>query len=132
MIWSNARNKIWNIDDGLNIKELKTYVPAADQELSRAFYTDLGFECIEAWGGNYDCRLGNALFRLQNYYNKQWAENFMMQFDVDDARAWYEHVKPIIDSGRYPSARISEPEHHDGATIVHVTDPSGVLLIFIQ
>lgn len=116
----------------LSITDLKIYVPAKDFDESKAFYRDLGFELTEAWGGNVDCRLGNALFRLQNYYAKQWAENFMMQFGVADARAWYDHVKSIVDSGRYKNIRVSEPEEVDGAVITHVWDPCGVLLIFIQ
>lgn len=117
----------------LKIKGMNVYVPAENFELSKRFYTALGFELTEAWGGNVDCRLGNSLFRLQNYYVKDWAENFMLQFVVDDARAWYEHVKPIIDSGRFPNARISEPEIvGDDTLITHIVDPCGVLLIFIQ
>lgn len=117
----------------LKIKGMNVYVPAENFELSKRFYTALGFELTEAWGGNVDCRLGNSLFRLQNYYVKDWAENFMLQFVVDDAGAWYEHVKPIIDSGRFPNARISEPEIvGDDTLITHIVDPCGVLLIFIQ
>ncbi len=72
--------------------DLKTYVPALDFEESRRFYAELGFELTEAWGGSYDCRLGGAEFRLQNYYIKDWAENFMMRLLVADARVWYDHV----------------------------------------
>ena len=89
----------------LTIRSMNVYVPAEDFQLSKRFYAELGFEMTEAWGGNVDCRLGNSLFRLQNYFVKGWAENFMLQFVVEDARAWYDHVKPIIDSGRFPNAR---------------------------
>lgn len=113
--------------------ELKTYVPAKDFAISKQFYKALGFELTEAWGGNVDCRLGPTVFRLQNYYVKDWANNFMLQFDVDDARAWYDHVKPIIDSGEFGHARVAEPEIvGDDTVITHVWDPTGVLLIFIQ
>jgi hypothetical protein len=73
------------------------------------------------------------VFRLQNYYVEDWANNFMLQFEVEDARAWYDHVKAITDSGRFGTARVSEPETVGGDTIItHVWDPTGVLLIFIQ
>ena len=115
------------------INELVVYTPAEDFAISKRFYAALGFELTEAWGGSFDCRLGNALFRLQNYYVKDWANNFMLQFDVDDANEWYEHVKPIVDSGEFGDARVTLPEAVTGDTIItHVTDPSGVLLIFIQ
>ena len=116
-----------------NILELKTYVPAKDFEESKRFYSELGFTLTEAWGGSVDCRLGGAQFRLQNYYNKDWAENFMMQFWVEDVQAWYAFAKPIIESGRYANVRISEPELVGGDTkIMHIWDPCGVLLIFIE
>jgi hypothetical protein len=121
-----------NTTSNLEIIDLKTYVPAQDFEESKRFYKELGFELTEAWGGNVDCKFGNAQFRLQNYYVKTWAENFMLQFSVKSARAWYEHVKPIVDSGRYKNIRVSEPETVEGAIITHVWDPCGVLLIFIE
>ena len=111
---------------------MKTYVPAKDHQLSRRFYEELGFTVKEAWRGNHDCSLGNVEFRLQDYYVEDWANNFMMQFDVEDAGAWYDHARSIIDSGRYPTARVQRPSIHDGALITHVIDPAGVLLIFIQ
>lgn len=114
------------------IKELAVYTPAEDFEVSKAFYTALGFELTEGWGGTMDCRLGRAVFRLQNYYVKDWAENFMMKFDVDDLLAWHEHAKKVIDGGNFSNARYDEPENHGDTKIFHVWDPCGVLLIFIQ
>lgn len=59
------------------------------------------------FGDTMDCRLGGAVFRLQNYYVKDWAENFMMKFDVDDVQAWYEHVKKVLDENTYGNARMA-------------------------
>jgi len=79
-----------------------------------------------------DCRLGGAVFRLQNYYVKDWAENFMIKFDADDVQNWYEHIKKVLEENRYGDARITEPEMAGDAKICHVIDPCGVLLIFVQ
>jgi len=114
------------------IKDLVTYVPAEDFVISKSFYAALGFELTEGWGGTMDCRLGGAVFRLQNYYVKEWAENFMMKFDVEDVQAWYEHAKKIIENGDYSNARIAEPAMVGDTKIMHIWDPCGVLLIFIQ
>lgn len=116
----------------LTIKELVVYTPAKDFELSKAFYSSLGFKLTEGWGGTMDCRLGNAVLRLQNYYVKDWANNFMIKLEVDDVDEWYGHVKKVVDDGKYGSASVSEPETVGGSRLVHVVDPSGVLLIFIQ
>lgn len=96
--------------DSPTISGHKVYVPADDFGESKQFYGDLGFELTEAWGGSFDCKLGNAEFRHQNYFVKDWAHNFMMLFQVEDVQAWYEHVKPIVDSGRYKNTRVGPPE----------------------
>ena len=115
-----------------SIKELVTYVPAEDFEMSKRFYAALGFELTEGWGGTMDCRLGGAVFRLQNYYVKDWAENFMMKFDVEDVDAWHDHAKRVIDVGDFGTARYDTPETVGDSKVCHVWDPCGVLLIFIQ
>ena len=114
------------------IKELVVYTPAKDFAVSKRFYAALGFELADGWGDTMDCRLGGAVFRLQNYYVKDWAENFMMKFDVGDVQAWHELAKTVIDEGNYSSARYDEPEMLGDTKICHVWDPCGVLLIFIQ
>ena len=116
---------------GLGINNLKVYAPAKDFEVSKRFYLALGFALTESWNGNFDCKLGNAEFRLQNYYVPDWANNFMMLFAVDDAREWYEHARSIITEGGF-DARVTEPETIGDNTLCHVIDPSGILLIFIS
>ena len=113
------------------IRELVVYVPAKDFEISKRFYAVMGFELTEGWGGTMDCRLGGALFRLQDYYVKDWAENFMMKFDVDDIDAWHEHAGKVIDEGDFGNARRDNIETIGDTRIFHVWDPCGVLLIFI-
>lgn len=117
----------------LTIRELVVYTPAEDFEQSKRFYSALGFTLTEGWGGTMDCELGGAKFRLQNYYVKDWAENFMMKFDVDDIEGWHEHAKKTIDEGDFGNARYDRSIELIGDTkIFHIWDPCGVLLIFIQ
>jgi hypothetical protein len=114
------------------IKELVVYTPAEDFEQSKRFYIALGFSLSPSWGDTMDCRLGGAVFRLQNHYVKDWAENFMMSFFVEDVQAWYEHAKNVISNGDFGNARYDEPETIGDTKIFHIWDPCGVLLIFIQ
>ncbi|MDQ3329694.1 MAG: VOC family protein [Planctomycetota bacterium] len=115
-----------------SINDFKVYMPAKDFERSKRFYVALGFAMSEGWGGTADFELNGNRFRLQNYYVKDWAENFMVVMRVDDAHAWYEHVRSIADSGEFDGVRIKRPETVDGSLVLHVIDPSGVLLIFVQ
>ena len=115
----------------MNISEMKVYVPAKDFEVSKSFYSALGFEVVEAWNGNFDCSLGAAKFRLQNYYVKDWANNFMMQFWVEDVDAWFEHATKVIAEGGF-DACTKAPERIGDTKVCHVIDPTGVLLIFLN
>ena len=71
----------------VSVTELKVYVPAENFAESQQFYRDLGFELTEAWGGNFHCRLGNTVVRLQNYYVKAWAEKLMLHGPQESSQA---------------------------------------------
>jgi predicted enzyme related to lactoylglutathione lyase len=114
------------------INELVVYVPARDFELSKRFYSELGFTLTDAFGETMDCRLGTAVFRLQNYYVKDWAENFMMKFDVPDIEAWHAQAKRVLEGGNFADARCDEVQTVEDARVFHVWDPSGVLLVFVE
>jgi len=116
----------------LGIRDLKVYMPAKDFDQSTRFYTALGFKMSEGWGGTADFELNGNRFRLQNYYVKDWADNFMVVMGVDDVEAWHQHVRKIADSGDFDNVRIKEPENIDDSWVLHVVDPSGVLLVFVQ
>ena len=116
----------------LTIRDFKVYIPAKDFELSKRFYTALGFEMSEGWGGTSDFELNGKQFRLQNYYVRDWADNFMVVIGVDDIEAWHQHVRMISVGGRFPGVRIKPPEPVNGSLVLHVWDPSGVLLVFVQ
>jgi hypothetical protein len=86
---------------------------------------------VPGFGETMDCELGAMRFRLQNYYVADWANNFMFKIGVDDARAWYELAAEVVASGEFPSVRVQTPEDVEGTLVTHVTDPSGVLLVFV-
>lgn len=115
----------------LSINDFKVYMPAKDFEQSKRFYAALGFKMSPGWGGTADFELNGCRFRLQDYYVKDWADNFMVVIGVDDAEAWHQHVKRIDDSGEFNGVRIKPPELVDGSLVLHVIDPSGVLLVFV-
>jgi hypothetical protein len=56
----------------------------------------------------------------------------MVVLPVDDVEAWHQHASKIAESGEFDSVRIQPPEAVDDFLVLHVTDPSGVLLIFVQ
>jgi len=51
----------------LHIRDFKVYMPAKDFEESKRFYSALGFNMSEGWGGTADFELNGFRFCLQNY-----------------------------------------------------------------
>ncbi len=114
------------------IRDLKVYMPAKDFELSKQFYLAMGFKMSEGFGGTADFELNGNRFRLQDYYVKDWANNFMVVMGVDNVRAWQATALAVVATGKFGSARVAELETVDNSLVLHVVDPSGVLLIFVQ
>ena len=72
----------------------RPFLPARDFDLSRRFYEALGFEKLLD-GEVAILAAGSSSFILQRYYQKEWAENFMMQLVVDDLDAWWAHLTAL-------------------------------------
>ena len=85
-----------------NASDMKLFVPALNFGQSVDFYEGMGWKV----NGRADddslaeLELANSRCYLQNYYNEDWANNFMMHITVDDARAWWEHASKVIE-GRW-------------------------------
>ena len=116
----------------LTISCLKPYVPARNFELSKRFYAALGFTMSEGCGGTADFALDGFAFRLQDYHVQDWANNFMFVIGVDDVEAWHQRALELLNTGTFAGMRVKAPEPVDGSIVLHVVDPTGVLLVFVQ
>jgi hypothetical protein len=106
---------------------IRPFLPARDFDASRAFYQALGFKTL--FDGEVTIfRIGTSSFILQNYYQKEWAENSMMQLVVDDLDGWWAHIEaldlPAKFGVRPPRPPALQPW---GLRVAHIVDPSGVL-----
>jgi uncharacterized glyoxalase superfamily protein PhnB len=111
-----------------NVVDLKSFVPAKDFALSRQFYLDLGF--TEKWGNDQvaEMQVGEHRFLLQNFYVKPHAENFMMHLMVEDADAWWAHIKETGIIEKYGLNMAKPPALQPwGLRVLYLADPSGVL-----
>lgn len=106
---------------------MRPFVPAKDFDLSKRFYETLGFQKLLD-GEVAIFALGATSFLLQRYYQKDWAENFMMQLMVDDVDAWWDHIQSLDLPGKFAVAAPKPPTLQPwGLRISYVVDPSGVL-----
>jgi len=105
----------------------RTFIPAKDFAVSKAFYEALGFQKrLDSDVAIF--AIGPTAFILQRFYEKEFAENFMMQLMVDDLDAWWAH----IDSLDLPKTFAVPPPRPPavqpwGLRVAYVVDPSGVL-----
>ena len=105
----------------------RPFLPAKDFERSKRFYEALGFtKVLDGEVAIY--RIGPSSFVLQKYFQKDWAENFMMQLMVDDLDAWWAHISSLDLPEKFgvpaPKAPAVQPW---GLRIAYLVDPSGVL-----
>ncbi len=105
----------------------RPFLPARDFGLSKSFYRKLGFRTLLD-GEVAIFEAGRSSFVLQNYFRKEWAENFMMQLMVDDLDAWWRHIESLDLAASFgvPSPRPPAMQPW-GLRIAYVVDPSGVL-----
>lgn len=107
--------------------EIKAYVPSKDFELSKKFYSDIGFQL--KWSSDQLAYFASeeSSFLLQNFYLKEHAENFMMHALVNSADEWWSRIKDNSIEKKY-GVSVGDPEDRDwGIRDFTMNDPSGVL-----
>ncbi|QWT18783.1 VOC family protein [Bacillus sp. NP157] len=107
--------------------EIKAFVPARDFELSKSFYTDLGFTVAFSSDDLAYLHAGDCSFLLQAFYVEDHASNFMMHMLVADVDAWWQHVVATKLVERY-GVKAHPPEDRPWAIRDFVLmDPAGVM-----
>jgi uncharacterized glyoxalase superfamily protein PhnB len=111
----------------MGTERLRPFVPARDFDLSKRFYEALGFEkVLDGEVAIFNAASGG--FILQRYYQKDWAENSMLQLMVDDLDAWWTHIEALDLQARFGVQPPKPPAVQPwGLRIAYVFDPSGVL-----
>ncbi|KXF81575.1 VOC family protein [Enterovibrio coralii] len=111
----------------LSVAEIKTFVPSKDFEVSKRFYQQLGFEMASEFDGVAYFKLDNCSFLLQDFFEPEYANNFMMHLLVEDAASWREHVVEtgVVDAFEVKLTELIEQPW--GMLDFVIIDPSGVL-----
>ena len=113
----------------LRVLDLNAFVPSRDFDLSKQFYSDLGFTLV--WGNNEiaQFQIGSFRFLLQaNFYVKEHAGNFMMSLMVENADEWWDHIERVGLKEKYDLQMAKAPAMQPwGIRVLYLSDPSGVL-----
>lgn len=110
----------------------RPFLPSKDFDASKRFYEALGFQkLLDSEVAIFE--IGSGGFILQRYYQKDWADNCMMQLMVDDLDAWWAHISSLDLPGNFGVQSPRAPAMQTwGLRVAYVWDPSGVLWHFAQ
>jgi uncharacterized glyoxalase superfamily protein PhnB len=107
---------------------MKAFVPAKDLEVSKTFYTDLGFTINFSNNDIAELQIGPFRFLLQKFYVAEHAGNFMMFLGVEDVDAWWDYIQQTEFTRKYPGIMCKPPAMQPwGLRVLYLGDPCGVL-----
>ncbi|HNU88837.1 MAG TPA: glyoxalase [Ferruginibacter sp.] len=111
-------------------RSIRPFIGAADFELSRNFYRDLGFEeSILSHNMSYFKTEGIG-FYLQDAYVKDWIDNTMIFLEVDDVNRFWNELLALDLTAKYKDVRLTPIRQLDWGMECFVHDPSGILWHF--
>jgi hypothetical protein len=114
---SNAASNL-----GDTVKAMRPMVPAKEYETSKRFYLDLGFRPRQLGERLFEMQLGTFSFILQDYYVRDWANNFVMHVLVTDLDRWWQHISDLDLPGRY-GVKTLPPKQESWGVVAGVVDP---------
>ncbi len=110
----------------------RAFLPTKDFEVSKAFYVAVGFTLVLE-GDVAIFATGESEIILTRFYQKDYAENFMMQILVDDLDAWWARISSLNLPERFSVPAPKEPSMQPwGLRVSYVVDPCGVLWHFAE
>lgn len=108
-------------------KSIRPFIGALNFQVSRSFYTDLGFkETILSSGLSYfsSAHLG---FYLQDAQVKDWIDNTMVFLEVEDVDQFWQDLVGLKLTDKYPGVRLVPIREHHWGRECFLHDPSGIL-----
>ncbi|MFD2167002.1 lactoylglutathione lyase [Thalassotalea euphylliae] len=74
----------------MDVIDIRTFIPCKDFDVSKSFYTEIGFTPEDASEDLTLFQNGKCFFFLQRFYNEELAKNFMLQVCVADIDAAFD------------------------------------------
>lgn len=111
---------------------LQPFVPSGPNfEKSKQLFVALGFRVNWEAPGMAGLQKDECRFILQHYDNREFAENFMLTVNIEDAAAFY---RDVLDKGLPETfgIRINPPLSQPYGIEVNLIDIAGVCWHFIQ
>jgi len=108
-------------DGSLNITDIRPFIPSKDYELSRSFYTLLGFKGEHAGPDLTLFQKGSCTFFLHRNVDSKAPNSMMLQLivdNIDEAYTWLSRISDL---------KHSEITQEPWGAVVYLWGPSGEL-----
>jgi len=111
-------------------KSIRPFIGSKNYTISRRFYTDLGFEEIITSEKMSFFHIGKFGFYLQDAYVKDWIDNSMIFFEVDNLESILKNIQSLKLIEKYENVRLSEIVYNEWGNEFFLHDPCGILWHF--
>lgn len=116
----------------MKFQSLEPFIPSGSNfEGSKQFFVELGFNITWDAGGYIGFERDGCKFILQEYNNKEFAENLMISVKVDNAEEFWKFVTEKKLPERF-GIRISAPKQQPYGKEVNIIDLAGVCWHFVE
>lgn len=112
-------------------KSIRAFIGSKDFEVSRAFYTDLGYEEVPISKNMCYFKIFETMgFYLQDAYVKDWIDNTMIFVEVDSVDRYWNELQLLGLQNKYKGVKLTPVKYDDWGKECFLHDPSGVLWHF--
>lgn len=116
----------------MKFQSLEPFVPSGSNfEASKQFFVELGFKINWDAGGYIGFEKDGCKFILQEYNNREFAENLMISVKIDNAEEFWRSVTEKKLAERF-GIRISAPKQQPYGKEVNIIDIAGVCWHFVE
>jgi len=114
----------------LDLNSLRPFIGSKDFNISRAFYTDLGFDEVVISDNMSLFTTDRFSFYLQSYYLKEWIENTMLFLEVRDVEQTFQDLLESALDKKYEGVKLVPIKKEVWGSECFMLDPAGVLIHF--
>lgn len=112
------------------VRSIRPFIGAKDFEVSRGFYSALGFQETILTHNLSVFAMQNLRFYLQDAYVKDWIDNTMVFLEVADVGRYWKELVAMNLTAKYENVRLTPIRKLDWGSECFLHDPSGILWHF--
>jgi hypothetical protein len=114
-----------------SVKSVRAFIGSKNFDLSRAFYTEVGFEEVPISKNMCYFKIFDTMgFYLQDAYVKDWIDNTMIFVEVDSVDRYWNELQQLGLQNKYTGVKLTPIQYDDWGKECFLHDPCGILWHF--